>query len=555
MYVMLAVGCVILCVAGVVAIYAYEAQSARIPLFNSLWLLIVVGSIGMAMVVAGVFLGVFMSVSISARVRRLRKIIQNIAKGEGDLTKRIGMRSTHCWRKTKCGKTECKAHNNRNTCCFVDVGSLGEDNMPGPHFLDKLQTCEECQVYRSQEDEFLMISAWLNSFVSKIRSIILDLSGHAKLLGSSSSRLAASSNKLAGEASDMVAKSKTVFDISEEAAILLGKSSGRAREVSSFVDTVAASAEEMSGNIDAVASAAEQTSMNVSKASEASEATLGNLNSIASNTEEISAEVKSVAIAVEQISSSLNQVSKSTLNASEISKNAEDLAENMTESMKELERSGREISKIVELINSISNRTNMLALNATIEAAGAGEAGKGFAVVATEVKELANQTAKATEKISFQIEVIQIRVQKAVEANRIILETICEMNEISDTIASSVEQQTISGNEVARSIAGVASNANDVSERIQELRTASVRVSQNTQEAAQGMKDIAQSSGEISKTAGDMARNTVGAAEGVKEIAVSMEQASANIKTVSEHREAVDAMAGESEAKAEDSNQ
>jgi methyl-accepting chemotaxis protein len=138
------------------------------------------------------------------------------------------------------------------------------------------------------------------------------------------------------------------------------------------------------------------------------------------------------------------------------------------------EAAGR-IGEVVDLINDIAGQTNLLALNATIEAARAGEAGKGFAVVAQEVKNLANQTAKATEEISTQIEAIQDQTVGAVDDIRGIRDIIGEINEISVTIAAAVEQQGVSTREIAR----------------------------NVQEAARGTGEVDANIGKVNEAAGD----------------------------------------------------
>ncbi|MDP3892392.1 methyl-accepting chemotaxis protein, partial [Nocardioides sp.] len=149
-----------------------------------------------------------------------------------------------------------------------------------------------------------------------------------------------------------------------------------------------------------------------------------------------------------------------------------------------------EIGQVIKVITSIAQQTNLLALNATIEAARAGDAGKGFAVVANEVKELAKETARATEDIGQKIEAIQSDTQGAVSAIAEISEVIGRINDIQTTIASAVEEQTATTNEIARSVTEAAAGANGIAEDVTRVASAADDTRQGAQNTLQSATDL-----------------------------------------------------------------
>jgi methyl-accepting chemotaxis protein len=181
--------------------------------------------------------------------------------------------------------------------------------------------------------------------------------------------------------------------------------------------------------------------------------------------------------------------------------NAATMAQSSNETIGQLGNAADEIGKVIQVIQDIAEQTNLLALNATIEAARAGDAGKGFAVVATEVKALAKQTAEATEDIRGKIEGIQSSTSLAVKSIGSISEVIQQVNEISRTIASAVEEQSVTTREIAQNVAQTSSAAETVSVGVTQSAMASKEITQNIAGVDQAAKQTAQGAAQT-QTAG-----------------------------------------------------
>ncbi len=261
-------------------------------------------------------------------------------------------------------------------------------------------------------------------------------------------------------------------------------------EASSKVSDLVMSISKISEGIGEVSVASGQVSANLEGLSASSEEISSHMNSIAASTDEMTRSMNMVASAVEEMSASLCEVSKSSSEAANLAVEATSAAASTTETMDNLKVSAKAIGKVVEMIKGIASQTNLLALNATIEAASAGEAGKGFAVVANEVKELAKQTAAATENIRDLVEEMQDNTERAVRAITDIGNRIHQINSISGTIAAAVEEQTATTQEMSRNLAQTADGAMGVSNNVQRAATNATTVSKNVQEAVGGVSAI-----------------------------------------------------------------
>jgi len=231
-------------------------------------------------------------------------------------------------------------------------------------------------------------------------------------------------------------------------------------QVCEALDTLSAASTEMHATAGSMAATAEETSMQA--------------NAVASASEQASANVQTVAAATEQLHGSTNEISRQVTQSAQFASTAVIEADRTNATIQGLAETAQKIGEVVSLIQNIASQTNLLALNATIEAARAGEAGRGFAVVASEVKALANQTAKATEDISTQIAAIQGETGAAVDAIKAIGGTIRQMNEIASAIAAAVEEQGAATRDISQNIQLVAQGTNEVASNIAGVNEAAV---------------------------------------------------------------------------------
>ncbi|SLM30070.1 putative methyl-accepting chemotaxis protein (McpB) [Desulfamplus magnetovallimortis] len=342
-----------------------------------------------------------------------------------------------------------------------------------------------------------------------LSNIVKEITDTTNNLSGSSEELSSVSTQMAASAEEMNAQCDTVAAASEQVSASVSTVASAAEESSSSVSNIAAMTEEMSSTFSNVAQSAHRTADNVQKMAQASDS--------------ISTGINTVAAAVEEMTASLNEVAKNTSQASRVSQNATRVTEAINEKMKALVSASRQIGKVVGVIKDIADQTNMLALNATIEAAGAGEAGKGFAVVAGEVKELAKQSAEATDEISGQIEQIQNSTNTVVDAIAEISKVIMDIAGINETIASAVEEQTSTAGEISRSITGNAMTVKDVADKAGESSRLVNEIARSTNEISKVASEVARHVNELSGGITEVARSSVEAARGVNDISANIQ--------------------------------
>jgi len=252
--------------------------------------------------------------------------------------------------------------------------------------------------------------------------------------------------------------------------------SSGADETSEKANTVASAAEEMSTNMSSVASAMEQTSTNV--------------NNLASSGEEMS--------------TTISDISANAYKTREITKEAVEVARQSSENITKLGNAAQEIDKVSESIAAISSQTDLLALNATIEAARAGESGKGFAVVAGEIKELARQSAEATEDIAAKVKSIQGATDSAVRDIEKVAATINKVDEYVESIAASVEEQSAATREIADNVSQSSSGVDEVNEHVNQSSSAASQIAEEIASVNSEARDISALSTEIEATSREL---------------------------------------------------
>lgn len=265
---------------------------------------------------------------------------------------------------------------------------------------------------------------------------------------------------------------------------------GLERLLSDFRESVASIGQTAMG----VSSSSEELSSVSSQLRDSSQEAAHQAKDAAGVSDQVSSNVSIVAASTEEMLASIREISKSASEAARVAKTAVAMAEETNQTIDKLGVSGQEIGKVIKVITSIAQQTNLLALNATIEAARAGEAGKGFAVVANEVKELAKETARATEEIGQKIDAIQADTQAAVRAIGQVSEIINQVNDISGTIATAVEEQTATTNEIGRNVTDAARGTSEIAQNVNRVALATEQTSEgalSTQSAAQSLSEMA----------------------------------------------------------------
>lgn len=292
---------------------------------------------------------------------------------------------------------------------------------------------------------------------------------------------------------------------------LTGNLSEVIRNILRGTQTLTASSTELNATADEMTKNANGTTQQSATVAAAAEEMATNMRSMAGSTEEMSTNVRTVAAAIEEMTASISEIAKNAESSSAVAGQAANLAEVSNKQVTLLGEAANEIGKVIDVIQDIADQTNLLALNATIEAARAGEAGKGFAVVATEVKELAKQSAAATDSIRQRILSMQESTTDTVKAIAEIGDAINNVNAVSRSIAAAVEEQSIATKEIARNVAETSSAAVTVSRGVtesaaacQEITKTITTVDEAARSTAAGASQTKASGGQLFTLAGTL---------------------------------------------------
>lgn len=267
--------------------------------------------------------------------------------------------------------------------------------------------------------------------------------------------------------------------------------------VNSILESVSDAFQKIAQSSEALAGASEEFSATSKQMASSAEMTADQASVVSLASEDVSKNMGTVASATEELDASIAGISENAASAADIGGEAMSVAEDTNCTVAKLSESSAEIGNVVKVITSIAQQTNLLALNATIEAARAGEAGKGFAVVANEVKELAKQTATATEEISEKIGAIQSDTQGAVQAIGKISSIIKHINDIQTTIAGAVEEQAATTSEIGRTLAEAARGSGEITQHIADVGEAAKETLSGATTSQEGAVELARMASEL----------------------------------------------------------
>ena len=371
-----------------------------------------------------------------------------------------------------------------------------------------------------------------NSVIA-LHSIVRDLRGTAQGILSVSSGMANNSVMLREQTSSL-------SSTTEEFSAGTSQSVSSLSTASSHISAVASSIEEINSTISNVAAAAEETSTMVKQSSSLVDSIKDSISKTSGSVKLVSNAFRSVAESVENINKSIILVSEHSLSAKNQMADADKKANNTNQIIQRLETASKQIGKIVSLISDIADQTNMLALNAAIEAAGAGEAGKGFMVVANEVKELAKQTADATDEIADHIENMQHNMPEAVAAVSEITVFINGMAEFMNSFALEIKQQGSRSDQIADESSAAAQRIAEITEEISRISEHALSVTKTVAESTKGVNEIAKATAELAVGSQEIAMNSERAANNISELNRAAKEISAGVIDISKNIQHID---------------
>jgi len=361
----------------------------------------------------------------------------------------------------------------------------------------KLMAGEEAQI--DSDSSTMVWTLWIATILSTLLAIVIGTYVGKSISNATTAALMRAEAIAQGDLTGTEVTIRTKDEMADLAAAINKMQTNMRRMITSIAE-----------NAQNVANASEEFSSASQQITANSEETSAQANVVSAATEQVNRNLQSVATAAEEMNASVAEIAKNATEAAKVASEALKTAAHTNSTVEKLGESSAEIGEVIKVITSIAQQTNLLALNATIEAARAGEAGKGFAVVANEVKELAKQTAKATEDISQRIAAIQSDTKGAVEAIASISGIIAKVNDISSTIATAVEEQSATTSEISRNVSEAARGSGEVAKNISGVAQAAQSTSSGASESQKAAQSLAQMSTQLQELVGQFKVDTNG---------------------------------------------
>nr|CRH07409.1 Putative methyl-accepting chemotaxis sensory transducer [Candidatus Magnetococcus massalia] len=400
----------------------------------------------------------------------------------------------------------------------------------------------------AKPDELDSISLGFNEMVSSLSHTLRRVTLQADSLTAAVRQLIEVKSILTEDADCIRSQAEKTGLITENQVSSISHINDAVENANSHMDTIAGQAEALAQSMDTVAHDAEAVSSNVTTMAAAAEEMSMNVVGMQQSIEQVSGSIQNVTTSVAEVGSALGGIGDQCQLAREESSHATQRTEDAHNAIGQLAHSTQEIGKVVDLINSIADQTNMLALNASIEAAGAGESGKGFAVVANEVKELASQTAEATQTIAQQIDDIQQQTKTVNNATDAVKSIVSRISVANEEIAEAVEGQTLSISEINSAVEEVSGSSNQVNMMASELASAASEVAQSATMAAQGVENIAHSASTSAQSTHEVSASSKESKERISSLFKIAEETTQEVYQVQENMKQVKQLADFMEA-------